>query len=600
MSKSTTGKAIDFKLLKRVLTFARPYKKVLFLVIIFSVLLSFLSPLRPLLIMYALDHYIIGIENIPDKECISHIPCVPNIEELRFISLVLVGILFLEAIIQFFYIYLAMWIGQHVIQDMRAKVYKHILKLRMTYFDNTPIGSLVTRTVSDIETISDIFSQGLFVIIGELLKLIVVVCMMFYTDWRLALMSLIAIPILLIATAWFKRNIKSAFQRVRKEVSNINTFVQEHIVGMNLVQIFNREESEYKKFKQINKDHLSAHLKSVFYYSVFFPVVEILSALSIGLVIWYGGEAIISGKEVTLGELVAFILYIHMMFRPIRQLADRFNILQMGIVGSERVFKVLDTEDFIADNGKKELDTIQGNVEYRNVKFSYKDEDWVLKNLSFKIEKGKNLALVGRTGAGKTSVINILNRFYDIQEGEILIDGINITDFSLKNLRKHTAIVQQEVHLFSSTIMENIILFDEGINEDDVINSAKEIGIHDFIMSLPGGYNYVVGERGITLSTGQRQLISFLRVYLRNPKILILDEATSSIDSHTEEILQTALKKLSEGRTTIVIAHRLSTIINSDKILLLENGKVLEEGTHSELLKKGGKYSEMYITQISD
>ncbi|MGY8989677.1 MAG: ABC transporter ATP-binding protein, partial [Flavobacteriales bacterium] len=350
----------------------------------------------------------------------------------------------------------------------------------------------------------------------------------------------------------------------------------------------------------INKDHLSAHLRSVFYYSVFFPIVEILSALSIGLVIWYGGEAIISDKEVTLGELVAFILYIHMMFRPIRQLADRFNILQMGIVGSERVFKVLDTEDFISDNGKKELDTIEGNVEYRNVQFAYKDEDWVLNNLSFKIEKGKHLALVGRTGSGKTSIINILNRFYEIQEGEILIDGINITDFSLRNLRKHTAIVQQEVHLFSSTIMENIILFDEDIKEYDVINSAKEIGIHDFIMSLPGGYNYVVGERGITLSTGQRQLISFLRVYLRNPKILILDEATSSIDSHTEEILQTALNKLSEGRTTIVIAHRLSTIINSDKILLLENGKVLEEGTHSELLKKGGKYSEMYITQISD
>ena len=584
MSKSTTGKAIDFNLLKRVLTFASPYKKVLFLVIIFSVLLSFLSPLRPLLINHAVDNFII----------------LKNEEKLRFISLILVGILFLEAIIQFFYIYFATWLGQHVIQDIRAKVYKHILKLRMTYFDNTPIGSLVTRTVSDIETISDIFSQGLFVIIGELLKLIVVVCMMFYTDWRLALMSLIAIPILLIATSWFKRNIKSAFQQVRKEVSNINTFVQEHIVGMNLVQIFNREESEYKKFKQINKDHLSAHLRSVFYYSVFFPIVEILSALSIGLVIWYGGEAIISGKEVTLGELVAFILYIHMMFRPIRQLADRFNILQMGIVGSERVFKVLDTEDFISDNGKKELDTIEGNVEYRNVQFAYKDEDWVLNNLSFKIEKGKHLALVGRTGSGKTSIINILNRFYEIQEGEILIDGINITDFSLRNLRKHIVVVQQEVHLFSSTIMENIILFDKDIKEDDVINSAKEIGIHDFIMSLPGGYSYVVGERGITLSTGQRQLISFLRVYLRNPEILILDEATSSIDSHTEEILQTALKKLSEGRTTIVIAHRLSTIINSDKILLLEDGMVLEEGTHAELLEKGGKYSEMYITQISD
>ena len=584
MSKSKTGKAIDFKLLKRVLLFARPYRKILFLVITFSILLSFLSPLRPLLINYAVDNFII----------------LKNEEKLRFISLILVAILFLESIIHFFYIYFATWLGQHVIQDMRSKVYKHILKLRMTFFDNTPIGSLVTRTVSDIETVSDIFSQGLFVIIGELLKLIVVVFMMFYTDWRLALMSMVAIPLLLIATDWFKRNIKDAFQKVRQEVSNINTFVQEHIVGMNLVQIFNREESEFNKFKQINNDHLSANLKSVFYYSVFFPVVEILSALSIGLVIWYGGEAIISGKEVTLGELVAFILYIHMMFRPIRQLADRFNILQMGIVGSERVFKVLDTDDCILDRGKKEFQTIQGNLEYRNVHFAYKDRDWVLNKLSFKIEKGKKLALVGRTGSGKTSIINILNRFYDIQRGKILVDGINITEFSLSNLRKHIAVVQQEVHLFSSTIMENIILFDKDINEEAVINAAKEIGVHDFIMSLPEGYYYVVGERGVTLSTGQRQLIAFLRVYLRDPQILVLDEATSSIDSATEEILQTSLEKLSQGRTTIVIAHRLSTIINSDKILLLSEGRVLEEGTHLELINLEGKYFEMYVTQNAD
>jgi len=584
MAKTKTGKAIDFKLLKRVLTFTRPYKKVLYLSLFFSVILSFLSPIRPFLINFAVDNYIIS----PDKS------------QLQFISIVLFGILFLEAIVQFLYIYLATWLGQHVIQDLRAKVYQHILKLKMTFFDNTPIGSLVSRSVSDIETISDIFSQGLFVIIGELLKLIVVISMMFYTDWRLALISLLAIPLLLVATAWFKKNIKAAFQDVRKEVSNINTFVQEHIVGMNLVQIFNREDSEFQKFKEINNSHLSAHLRSVFYYSVFFPLVEIFSALSIGLIIWYGGEAIISGKEVTLGELVAFILYIHMMFRPIRQLADRFNVLQMGIVGSERVFKVLDTKDFITDNGTIEKENIGGDVEYKDVRFSYKNEDWVLKGLSFKIEKGKTLALVGRTGAGKTSIINILNRFYEIQSGDILIDGIDIREFKLKNLRKHIAVVQQEVHLFSSSIMENIILFDKNIKENDVVSAAKEIGIHDFIMSLPNNYNYRVGERGITLSTGQRQLISFLRVYLRNPKILILDEATSSIDSHTEEILQDAMNKLSEGRTTIIIAHRLSTIINSDKILLLENGKVLEEGTHSELLKRKGKYSEMYQTQISE
>ena len=584
MAQTKTGKAIDFNLLKRVIAFTKPYKKVLYLSMFFSMVLSFLSPIRPFLINYAVDNHIMD----------------PNPSQLQFICIILLIILFLEAIVQFLYIYLATWLGQHVIQDMRAKVYQHILKLKMAYFDNTPIGSLVTRSVSDIETISDIFSQGLFVIIGELLKLIVVICMMFYTDWRLALMSMIAIPILLVATAWFKKNIKAAFQDVRKEVSNINTFVQEHIVGMNLVQIFNREDAELKKFQDINKGHLSAHLKSVFYYSVFFPVVEILSALSIGMIIWYGGEAIVSGKDVTLGELVAFILYIHMMFRPIRQLADRFNVLQMGIVGSERVFKVLDTEDFITDEGSVEKENIDGEIEYKNVKFAYKNEDWVLNGLSFKIEKGKNLALVGRTGAGKTSIINILNRFYEIQEGEISIDGVEIRDFKLSNLRKHIAVVQQEVHLFSSSIMENIVLFDENIKEESVIDAAKEIGIHNFIMSLPGGYNYVVGERGVTLSTGQRQLISFLRVYLLNPKILILDEATSSIDSHTEQILQNALEKISEGRTTIVIAHRLSTIVNSDKILLLENGKVLEEGSHSKLMNENGKYAQMYDTQISD
>ena len=584
MSKTNTGKAIDFNLLKRVLTFTIPYKKVLYFSIFFSVLLSFLSPIRPLIINYAVDNYIIN----------------PNANQLQFICVILFIILFFEAIIQFLYIYLATWLGQHVIQDLRLKVFQHILKLKMSYFDNTPIGSLVTRNVSDIETISDIFSQGLFVIIGELLKLIVVISMMFYTDWRLTLISLIAIPLLLIATAWFKRNIKSAFQQVRKEVSNINTFVQEHIVGMNLVHIFNREKSEMKKFEKINNKHLTSHLKSVFYYSVFFPIVEILSALSIGLIIWYGGLSIVSGKDVTLGELIAFILFIHMMFRPIRQLADRFNVLQMGIVGSERVFKILDTDDYISDKGIVSKQDILGLVEYKNVMFSYKNQDWVLNDLSFKIEKGRNLALVGRTGSGKTSIINVLNRFYEINRGAILIDGIDIRDFKLSNLRKHISVVQQEVHLFSSTIMENIILFDGCIKEDDVIFAAKEIGIHEFIMSLPGGYSYKVGERGVTLSTGQRQLISFLRVYLRNPKIIILDEATSSIDSFTESILQKSLKKLSEGRTTIVIAHRLSTIINSDKIILLENGRVLEEGTHKELIKKRGKYAEMYDNQISE
>ena len=582
MTQTKTGKAVDLNLLKRVLSFTKPYKKVLVLSFVFSILLSFLSPIRPLLINYAVDNYII----------------IPDSHQLKLICIVLVGLLFIEALVQFVYIYLATWLGQHVIQDMRARVYQHILKLKMTFFDNTPIGSLVTRTISDIETIAEIFSQGLFVIIGELLKLVVIVAMMFYTDWRLALMSMISIPILLIMTAWFKRNIKDAFQKVRKEVSNINTFVQEHIAGMNLVQIFNREYPEYHKFKSINKNHLKANLKSVFYYAVFFPIVEILSALSIGIIIWYGGESIVSGQEVTLGELVAFILYIYMMFRPIRQLADRFNILQMGIVGSERVFKILDTKEFINDEGILEKENIDGELEYKDVNFAYKKDNWVLKNLSFNIKEGESLALVGRTGSGKTSIVNVLNRFYEIQSGEIKIDGVNICDFTLDNLRKHISVVQQEVHLFSSSIMENIILHDEEISKEDVITAAKEIGIHDFIMNLPESYQYIVGERGITLSTGQRQLIAFLRVYLRNPKILILDEATSSIDSYTESILQTALQKISQGRTTIVIAHRLSTIINSDKILLLDNGIIKEQGSHQQLMERKGMYKMMYEMQL--
>lgn len=609
MSNAKTGKAIDLKLLLRVLKFARPYRNVLLLSIFFSILLSLLGPVRPLLINYAVDHHIIGFQNIDGKQCsdddivsllgFSHDTCDSDIEKLGSVILILISLLLLESIIQFLYIYLSTWIGQHVIKDLRSEVYQHILKLRMKFFDNTPIGSLVTRTISDIETISDIFSQGLFVIIGELLRLFVIVLVMFYINWKLALISMISIPILLVATAWFKRNIKSAFQNIRREVSNINTFVQEHLVGMSVVQIFNREDSEYRKFQDINNNHLDANLKSVFYYSVFFPIVEILSALSVGVVVWYGGLSILSNQGVTQGEIFAFILYIYMMFRPIRQLADRFNILQMGIVGSERVFKILDTKEFIQDSGKVKNIDLKGRVEYKNVDFAYKGDDWVLRDISFTIDQGKKLALVGKTGSGKTSIINILNRFYEFQHGEIIIDNIHIHDFQLSYLRENIAVVQQEVHLFSSSIIDNVILFDKNISYDDVINAAKEIGVHDFIMSLPGGYQYIVGERGITLSTGQRQLISFLRVFLRNPRILILDEATSSIDSHTESILQIALNKISEGRTTIVIAHRLSTIINSDKILLLEDGNILEEGTHHELINQDSKYKQMYDSQFS-
>ncbi len=582
-SKSNTGNVIDFVLLKRVLAFAKPYRLQFTIAAISAVLLSVLGPMRPMLINYAIDNYIL----------------IPNKEKLLDITVLLLGLLFIEAFIQFFYIYLSTWIGQHVIQDLRAKIFKHILSLKMKYFDNTPIGTLVTRAVSDIETIADIFSQGLLVIIAELLKLVVVVIMMFYTDWRLAIITMLTIPILLVATSWFKRNIKASFQDVREQVSKLNTFVQEHIVGMNVVQIFNREQAEYKKFKTINQSHRDAHLRSIFYYAVFFPIVEVLSAMSIGLIVWYGGQGILSGKDITVGELIAFILFIHMMFRPIRQLADRFNILQMGIVGSERVFKVLDTETKIADLGDNTLENMEGAISFKDVDFSYKQDEWVLKGLTFEIKAGKMLALVGRTGAGKTSIISVLNRFYETQKGTIAIDGIDIDTVQLANLRENIALVQQEVFLFSDSILNNITLFDTNITRSEIVEAAKEIGVHDFIETLPNTYDYVVGERGVTLSAGQRQLIAFLRVYVRNPKILILDEATSSIDTATEELLQNALEKLSKDRTTIVIAHRLSTIVKADKILHLKNGSVLEEGIHKNLLKNGGAYAEMYNLQES-
>ena len=583
-SKSNTGNVIDFVLLKRVLAFAKPYSLQFTIAAISAVLLSILGPMRPMLINYAIDNYIL----------------IQNKEKLLNITTLLLCLLFVEAFIQFFYIYLSTWIGQHVIQDLRAKIFKHILSLKMKYFDNTPIGTLVTRAVSDIETIADIFSQGLLVIIAELLKLVVVVIMMFYTDWRLAIITMLTIPILLVATSWFKRNIKASFQDVREQVSQLNTFVQEHIVGMNVVQIFNREQAEYKKFKTINKSHRDAHLRSIFYYAVFFPIVEVLSAMSIGLIVWYGGQGILSGKDITVGELIAFILFIHMMFRPIRQLADRFNILQMGIVGSERVFKVLDIDTKIADLGENTLENMEGAISFKEVDFSYKQDEWVLKGLTFEIKAGKMLALVGRTGAGKTSIISVLNRFYETQKGTIAIDGIDIDTVQLANLRENIALVQQEVFLFSDSILNNITLFDTDITRVKIVEAAKEIGVHNFIETLPNTYDYVVGERGVTLSAGQRQLIAFLRVYVRNPKILILDEATSSIDTATEELLQNALEKLSKDRTTIVIAHRLSTVVKADKILHLKNGSVLEQGTHKHLLQSGGAYAKMYNLQESD
>ena len=581
MSTSKTGEILDYQLLKRILRFSIPYRSKMWLTAIFAILLALLAPLRPILINYALDNFVL----------------IPNLELLFQITILMIVVLALESIVQFYYIYYAACIGQYVIQDLRGKIYKHIVNLKLSFFDKTPIGTVVTRTISDIETIAAIFSEGLLIIIAELLKIVVVLIVMIYTDFKLTIVSLSSIPLLLIATSWFKRSIKSAFQQVRTQVSIMNAFIQEHIVGMNIVQIFVREKAEYQRFKKINKAHQDAHIRSILYYSIFFPVVEILSATSIGLIIWWGGSAILSGQDITFGELVAFILYIHMLFRPIRQLADRFNILQMGIVGSERVFRILDTDQKIKDNSDFVLEKVKGDIRFKDVFFAYNKEQWVLKGINFDIEAGKTLALVGETGAGKTSVTNVLNRFYDIQKGSINIDSHSIQEVKLSSLREQIAFVQQEVFLFSDSIFNNITLYDEHISIQKVEEAAKNIGIHSFIKSLPGGYDYSVGERGVTLSTGQRQLIAFLRVYVCNPRILILDEATSSIDTETEQLLQNALEKLAENRTLIIIAHRLSTIRNANKILLFKNGEIAEQGSHNDLMSQKGIYQKMYSTQ---
>tara|TARA_A100001035_G_scaffold237621_1_gene201953 strand:+ start:1267 stop:3021 length:1755 start_codon:yes stop_codon:yes gene_type:complete len=576
-----TGNIVDWILLKRVLKYSNPYKKKLFYATLSAILLAILGPLRPWLINFAIDNYII----------------VSNIEMLAKATLLLFLMLFAEGFFQFYYMFLSTWIGQNVIRDIRSQIFQHIISMRMKYFDNTQVGTLVTRTISDIETISDIFSQGLLVIIAELLKLILVLVFMFYTSFKLTIVTLITIPFLLIATAWFKRNIKSAFQDVRTQVSKLNAFVQERIIGMKIVQIFNKEESEFNNFKEINIMHRDANIRSIFYYAVFFPIVEILSALAIALVIWSGSISIIKSSGVTIGELVAFILYIYMMFRPIRQLADRFNVLQMGIVGSERVFKILDTDQKITNDGKLKFDGTNGNISFENVSFYYKNKQWVLKNINFFVENNKTLALIGHTGSGKTSIANLILKFYESQRGKILIGNNNIESYTLNSLRKSISYVQQEVFLFSDTIMNNVKMYDNTIKNNDVEKAAKELGIHDFITSLPNSYEYILGERGITLSVGQRQLIAFLRVYIRNPKIIILDEATSSIDSESEELLQAALKKMSINRTIIIIAHRLSTITGADKIILLEKGNIIESGNHQTLIDLNGKYFEMYSKQ---
>lgn len=577
-----TGKAFELSLFKRVFSFVKPYKRTFYLALSLTILLAGLGVLRPWLIGKAIDGYVINSDP----------------QGLLYLTLLVCFILFIEAICQFYQTYFSNWLGQSVTIDLRDKLFAHITSFKLKYFDNTSIGALVTRCISDIETISQIFSQGLLNIMGELLKLIVVVAVMFAINWKLTLYSLIPIPILIFAMIVFKNSIKKSFQQVRTQVSRLNTFVQEHIVGMSIVQIFNREEVEKKKFVEINKAHRKAHIRSIWAYSIFFPVVEILSAVSLAFLVWWGVGGALDG-EVTRGELVAFILYIHMLFRPIRQLADRFNVLQMGMVGSERVFKILDTDSHIQDKGEVSAG-ISGNISFKNVWFAYNDEDWVLKDISFEVKEGETLAFVGATGAGKSSIINLINRFYDFQKGGIYLDGTEIHDFDISYLRQEVAVVLQDVFLFSDTIENNISLLNPDITIEEIKEASEAVGASNFIEKLPGDYTYNVRERGGMLSVGQRQLLSFIRAFVYNPKILILDEATSSVDTESELLIQNAIDKLTQNRTSIIIAHRLSTIQKADRIVVLDKGIIVEQGTHDELLDRGGAYKRLFDLQFKD
>ena len=577
-----TGKAFDLDILGRVLKYVKPYNTRFILTFLLTICIAGISPLRPILIQHTFDNYIV----------------LPDADGLLMMTLIIIGVLLLEAVLYYFYTFSANWLGQTVIKDLRLEIYNHINSLKLQYFDKTAIGTLVTRVVSDIETIADIFSNGILVIFGDILKLITVVAVMFYVDWQLTLISLSTIPILLVATYIFKNGIRSSFQDVRTQVSKLNAFLQEHITGMHIVQVFNREEKEMVRFKEINAQHRDAHVRSIWYYAVFMPVVEILSATSLGMIVWWGSGQVMAG-DVSLGHLIEFILFIHMLFRPIRELADKFNTLQMGVVSSERVFRVLDTKANIEDSGSLAPAAINGEIEFKNIWFAYTKDEYVLKNISFKVEKGSSLALVGATGSGKTSIINLLSRFYEFEKGEILLDGKSVRDYEKKFLRQNIAVVLQDVFLFSDTIYRNITLGDDSITKASVIEAAKAFGAHDFISNLPGQYDYNVMERGAMLSVGQRQLISFVRAYVHNPAVLVLDEATSSIDTESEDIIQKALSKLMEGRTSIMIAHRLATIQNADQILVMEKGKVLEMGSHQELLEKDGHYKTLFDLQFN-
>lgn len=561
--------------------YLQPYRGIFAVSVVLTLLMAVMAPAMPMLVQYTLDRYIIAAD----------------IDGLYLMLMLMLGLLLLQTIVRYFHSLMTNTLGQSIIRDLRIDVFNHIARLRLKYFDNTPIGRLITRTVSDLETIANIFSEGLIQIIGDVLQLVVIIGVMFYTDWELTLIVMIPMPIMLAATYIFKEAMKSAFQDVRKWISNLNTFLQEHITGVSIIQYFAREEQEMRKFKEANAEHRNAHIRANWYFSIFFPVIEVIMALALGLLVWYGAKSILA-EDVSPGVVVAFIMYINMIFRPIRELVDKFNTLQMGMVSAERIFEVLDTDEFTPNEGTLAPDTVRGEIVFDRVWFAYNEEKWVLRDISFGIRPGETLALVGATGAGKSSVINILSRFYEINRGTIRLDGEDIRRYELNYLRRTIGTVLQDVFLFSDTIANNIRLGDSAITMQQIEAAAREVGAHNFIMRMPGGYDYVVQERGATLSSGQAQLISFIRALVHDPRILVLDEATSSVDTETEQLIQQAIDKLMQGRTSIVIAHRLSTIQKADRIVVLEKGEIMEMGSHQELLQLDGYYKRLYDLQF--
>lgn len=565
--------------------YASPYKKKFYLSVLLAIVLAVLTPVRPLLIQVTVNKYIAG----------SFAQMVINI------TIIQIALLMVETVLRFIFTFITAWLGQSVVRDLRVAVYKKILGLNLSQFDKTPIGTLTTRTINDIESINDIFADGLVPIIADLLSIICVLVFMFWTDWQLTFIALIPFPIIIIATYYFKETINKSFFSVRNAVAQLNAFVQEHLTGMSVVQAFSSEGRELKKFTAINREHRNANIKAIFAYSVFFPVVEIVLALSVGLIVWWTSKEALQLGVSQQGTVISFILCLNLLFRPLRVIADKFNVLQMGIIASERVFKVLDNDDFIPESKKeayKPAHALQGKLEFDHVSFAYVGEQYVLKDISFNVKPGETVAIVGHTGSGKTTIISLLNRLYHIQKGAIRIDDINIEQYDLDTLRKNVGVVLQDVFLFSGSVMDNITLRNPDISKERVIEAAKLIDMHDFIMELPGGYDYNVMERGATLSLGQRQLLSFIRAMLYNPSILILDEATSSVDTESEMLIQHAINKLINGRTSIVIAHRLSTIRKADKIIVMDKGELREMGTHEELLAGKGFYAQLYEMQF--